>query len=66
MVNWSTLKMRYTCFWMANPNQKTILLEQAYEDIQEICIKFQEDSWASDIEIKTLLRELARIWEKEN
>ena len=45
---------------MANPNQKTILLEQAYEDIKEICIKFQEDSGASDIEIKTLLGELAR------
>ena len=51
---------------MANPNQKTILIEQAYEDIKEICIKFQEDSGASDMEIKTLLRELARIWEKEN
>ena len=51
---------------MANPNQKTILLEQAYEDIKEICIKFQEDSAASDMEIKTLLRELARIWEKGN
>jgi len=50
---------------MANPNQKTILLEQAYEDIREICIKFQEDSGASDIEIKTLLRELARVWEKK-
>ena len=51
---------------MANPNQKTILLEEAYEDIKEICIKFQEESGASDMEIKTLLRELARIWEKEN
>jgi len=51
---------------MANPNQKTILLEQAYEDIKEICIKFQEDSGASDIEIKTLLRELAKAWGKEN
>ena len=51
---------------MANPNQKTILLEQAYEDIKEICIKFQEESGASDMEIKTLLRELARIWEKDN
>ena len=51
---------------MANPNQKTILLEEPYKDIQEICIKFQEDSGASDMEIKTLLRELARIWEKEN
>ena len=51
---------------MANPNQKTILLEQTYEDIKEICIKFQEDSGATDMEIKTLLRELARVWEKDN
>ena len=51
---------------MANPNQKTILLEQAFEDIKEICIKFQEDSGASDMEVKTLLREIARVWEKEN
>ena len=51
---------------MANLNQKTILLEEAYEDIRDICIKFQEDSGASDMEIKTLLRELARVWEKEN
>ena len=51
---------------MANPNQKTILLEHVYTDIKEICIKFQEDSGASDMEIKTLLRELARVWEKEN
>ena len=51
---------------MANPNQKTILIEQAYVDIKEICIKFQEESGASDMEIKTLLRELARIWEKDN
>ena len=51
---------------MANPNQKTILLEQTCEDIKEICIKFQEDSGASDVEIKSLLRELARAWEKEN
>ena len=51
---------------MANPNQKTILLHEAYEDIKEICIKFQEDSGASDMEVKTLLRELARVWEKEN
>ena len=51
---------------MANPDQKTILLEQAYEEIKEICIKFQDNSGASDIEVKTLLRELARVWEKVN
>ena len=51
---------------MANPDQKTILIEQAYEEIKKICNKFQEDSAASDMEVKTLLRELARVWEKEN
>ena len=51
---------------MANPDQKTILLEYAYEEIKEICSKLQEDSGASDMEVKTLLRELARIWEKKN
>ena len=51
---------------MANPDQKTILLEQTYNEIKEICSKFQEDSGASDIEVKTLLRELARVWETEN
>ena len=47
---------------MANPDQKTILLEQAYEEIKEICTKFQENSGASDMEVKTLLRDLARLW----
>ena len=36
-----------------------------YEEIKEICNKFQEDSLASDMEVKTLLRELARVWEKD-
>ena len=55
----------YPFLKMANPDQKTILLEQAYEEIKEICTKFQEDSGASDMEVKTLLRELARVWEKK-
>ena len=56
----------YPFLKMANPDQKTILLEHAYEEIKEICIKLQEDSGASDMEVKTLLRELAKVWEKEN
>ena len=51
---------------MANPDQKTILLEEAYEKIKEICTKLQEDSEASDMEVKTLLRKLAKVWEKDN
>ena len=49
---------------MANSEQKTILLEQAYEELKEICIKFQDESGATDMEVKTLLRELARVYEK--
>ena len=51
---------------MANPDQKTILLEQAYEEMKVICTKFQDDSGATDMEVKTLLRELARVWDNEN
>ena len=50
---------------MDNPDQKTVLIEQASKDIIEICKKFQDDSGASDYEVKTLLREIARLWEIE-
>jgi len=49
---------------MANPDQKTILLEQAYYELKAICTKFQNQSGATDMEVKTLLRELARVYEK--
>ena len=50
---------------MANPDQKTILLEKAYEELNAICTKFQDESGATDMEVKTLLRELARVYEKD-
>ena len=46
-------------------NQKTILLEQAYDELKTICTKFQDKSGATDMEVKTLLRELARVYEKD-
>ena len=49
---------------MANLDQKTILLEQTYDEIKVICNKFQDESGATDMEVKTLLKELARVWEK--
>ena len=51
---------------MANPNQKTILIEQASKDIKEICKKFQEESGSSNSEIKALLREIANLLETED
>ncbi len=50
---------------MDNPDQKTRLLEQTYDNLKYICSKFQEESGSTDMEVKTLLRELARVWEKD-
>ena len=50
---------------MANPEQKTILIEETSKDIIEICKKFQDDSGSSNSEVKILLIELARLWETE-
>ena len=43
---------------MAKPDQKTILLEKAYEEPKLVCSKFQKESRATDMEVKILLREL--------
>ena len=50
---------------MANPDQKTKFLEKAYDELKTICTKFQDESGATDMEVKTLLRELARVYEKD-
>ena len=50
---------------MANSDQKTILLEQAYDELKTICTKFQDQSGATNIEVKTLLRKLARVYAKD-
>ena len=50
---------------MANPDHKTILIEQTSKDIIEICKKFQDDSGSSNSEVKTLLNEIANLWDNE-
>ncbi len=50
---------------MANPDQKTILIEQAYKDIKEICKKLQEDSGSTSFEVKVLLKDIATSIENE-
>ena len=50
---------------MTYPDQKTILLERAYDELKSVCTKFQEESGATDMEVKTLLRELARVYSKD-
>ena len=58
--------MVFTKFYMANPDQKTILLEQAFLDLKRICKKYQDESGSSNSEVKALLRELANLWEADN
>ena len=50
---------------MANPDQKITLLDQAYEELKAICTKFQDEYGVTDMEVKTLLRELARVYEED-
>ena len=50
---------------MVNPEENIILLEKAYDELKTICTKFQDQSGATDMEVKTLLRELARVYEKD-
>ena len=51
---------------MANPDQKTILIDNAFEEIKNICINLQKDTNASNLEVKSLLKLIMNEWaEKE-
>ena len=49
---------------MANPDQKTILIDNAYEEIKNICINLQKDASASNLEVKSLLKLIINEWEE--
>ena len=48
---------------MANPDQKTILIDSAFEEIKNICINLQKDTDASNLEVKSLLLKIMNEWE---
>ena len=50
---------------MANPDQKTLLTENAFEEIKNICINLQKDTNASNLEIKSLLKLIMNEWEEK-
>ena len=50
---------------MANPDQKTILIDDAFEEIKNICITLQKDTDASNLEIKSLLKLIMNQWEEK-
>ena len=51
-MQWSFLEI------MANPDQKTLLIDEAIKDIKQICIKLQEDTGVTNIEIQSLLKSM--------
>ncbi|MBO8243580.1 hypothetical protein HA145_03715 [Prochlorococcus marinus XMU1411] len=50
---------------MANPDQKTILIDNAYEEIKNICINLQKDTDASNSELISLLKLIISEWEEK-
>ena len=50
---------------MANPDQKTILIDNAYDEIKNICINLQKDTDASNLEVKSLLKLIMKHWEEK-
>ena len=50
---------------MANSDQKTILIDNAYKEIKNICINLQIDTCASNLEVKSLLKLIINEWEEK-
>ena len=50
---------------MANPDQKTMLIDNAYVGIKNICIYLQKDTGASNLEVKSLLKLIMDEWEEK-
>ena len=51
---------------VANPDQKTILIDTAYEEIKNICINLQKDTDASNLEVKSLLKLIMNEWDEKH
>ena len=50
---------------MANPDQKTILIDNAFEETKNICINLQKDTDVSNLEVKSLLIQIMNEWEEK-
>ena len=50
---------------MANPDQKTMLIDNAFEEMKNICINLQKNADASNSEVKSLLKLLISEWEEK-
>ena len=50
---------------MTNQNLKRLLIDNAYEEIKNICINLQKDTDASNLELKSLLKLIINKWEEK-
>ena len=50
---------------MVNPDQKTLLIDNAFQEIKNICINLQKDADASNLEVKSLLKLITNEWEEK-
>ena len=50
---------------MANPDQKTLLIDNASEEIKNICKNLQKDTNASNLEVKSLLKLIMNEWDEK-
>ena len=50
---------------MVNPDQKTLLIDNAFQEIKNICISLQKDTDASNLEVKSLLKLITNEWEEK-
>ena len=48
---------------MVNPDQKIILIDNAFKEIKNICINLQKDTDASNLEVKNSLKLIMNEWE---
>ena len=50
---------------MANPDQKTILVDNAFKEIKNICINLHKDTDVSNLEVKSLLKLIMNQWKEK-
>ena len=50
---------------MANQDQKTILFDNAFEEIIHICENLHNDTGASNKEVKLLIKPIMNEWEEK-
>ena len=50
---------------MAKPDQKALLIDNAYAEIKNICKNLQNDTDATNLEIKSLLKLIMKEWEEK-